>query len=185
MTVISHQIPGHHSAVRSGAHRASRVVDRVAAAREVRRQDEAARRRQEALARLAQRRMPLPGAPWGAYGAEHPLAEPDGSGAGAGMTLVTSPLDEDAGPEQCTCRGDAPDFDRPALTTREVEVLRTWLKVDTKPAVAQELYISLGTVNTHLTRIRAKYADIGRPAPTKAALVARAVQDGLVALDEL
>ncbi|WP_169798208.1 response regulator transcription factor, partial [Gordonia desulfuricans] len=78
-----------------------------------------------------------------------------------------------------------PELPRPSLTTREIEVLRTWLMVDSKPAVAQELFISLGTVNTHLTRIRAKYAEIGRAAPTKAGLVARAVQDGLVSLDEL
>jgi len=74
---------------------------------------------------------------------------------------------------------------KPQLTPREIEVLRTWLMVDTKPATAAALYISLGTVNTHLTRIRAKYAEIGRPAPTKAGLVARAVQDGIVELDEL
>ena len=74
---------------------------------------------------------------------------------------------------------------RPQLTPREIEVLRTWLMVDTKPATAAALFISLGTVNTHLTRIRAKYAEIGRPAPTKAGLVARAVQDGIVELDEL
>lgn len=81
--------------------------------------------------------------------------------------------------------GAGPGLPRPALTTREIEVLRTWLMVDSKPAVARELFISLGTVNTHLTRIRAKYAELGRAAPTKAALVTRAVQDGLVRLDEL
>ena len=77
------------------------------------------------------------------------------------------------------------ELPRPALTAREVEVLRTWLLLDSKPAVAGSLGISLGTVNTHLTRIRAKYADLGRPAPTKAGLVARAVQDELISLDEL
>jgi hypothetical protein len=30
-----------------------------------------------------------------------------------------------------------------------------------------------------------KYANVGREAPTKAALVARAIQDGLVRADEL
>ncbi|GAB92805.1 response regulator transcription factor [Gordonia rhizosphera] len=79
----------------------------------------------------------------------------------------------------------ADELERPALTPREVEVLRTWLKLDSKPAVAEALFISLGTVNTHLTRIRAKYADVGRAAPTKASLVARAVQDGHMSLDEL
>jgi DNA-binding CsgD family transcriptional regulator len=83
------------------------------------------------------------------------------------------------------CGAPAAGLESPTLTVREIEVLRTWLMLETKPAVAQSLYISLGTVNTHLTRIRAKYADVGRPAPTKAALVARAVQDGLITLDEL
>jgi hypothetical protein len=40
-------------------------------------------------------------------------------------------------------------------------------------------------VNTYLTRVRAKYASAGRAAPTKASLVARALQDGLVTIDEL
>ena len=98
------------------------------------------------------------------------------------MALV--PNVEDAAP---TVREETqrPALPRPSLTSREVEVLRTWMLVDSKPAVAQQLFISLGTVNTHLTRIRAKYAEIGRPAPTKASLVARAVQDGLMTLDEL
>jgi DNA-binding CsgD family transcriptional regulator len=51
--------------------------------------------------------------------------------------------------------------------------------------VAKALFLSLGTVNTHLTRIRAKYTSVGRPAPTKAGLVARALQDGLVDISEL
>ena len=51
--------------------------------------------------------------------------------------------------------------------------------------VARQLYLSLGTVNTHLTRIRQKYEEAGREAPTKAALCARALQDGIVTLHEL
>lgn len=74
---------------------------------------------------------------------------------------------------------------RPVLSSREIEVLLAWLRRDSKNAVAAELYLSLGTVNTHLTRIRTKYSEVGRPAPTKAALVARAIQDGLISLDEL
>jgi hypothetical protein len=38
---------------------------------------------------------------------------------------------------------------------------------------------------THIARIRSKYADVGRPARTKAQLLARALQDGLVQLDDL
>lgn len=74
---------------------------------------------------------------------------------------------------------------KPNLTEREIEVLLRWFRCDSKPAVAADLFLSLGTVNTHLTRVRQKYAAVGRPAPTKASLVARAVQDGLVDIDEL
>ncbi|MFI7000846.1 helix-turn-helix transcriptional regulator [Nocardia sp. NPDC050175] len=74
---------------------------------------------------------------------------------------------------------------RPTLSRREVEVLLAWLRADSKPEVCTLLFISPGTVNTHLSRIRDKYAAVGRPAPTKAALVARALQDGLVGVDDL
>ncbi|MGW5267976.1 LuxR C-terminal-related transcriptional regulator [Rhodococcus sp. NPDC003994] len=74
---------------------------------------------------------------------------------------------------------------RPKLTAREVEVLLAWFRSDSKPAVARTLFLSLGTVNTHLTRIRQKYAAVGRPAPTKASLVARALQDDIVRLTDL
>ncbi|MET9025585.1 helix-turn-helix transcriptional regulator [Nocardia sp. NPDC004168] len=75
--------------------------------------------------------------------------------------------------------------ERPALSSREIEVLLAWIASDSKVEVARRLYISLGTVNTHLARIRDKYAAVGRPAPTKAALVARALQDALIGIDDL
>jgi two-component system, NarL family, nitrate/nitrite response regulator NarL len=74
---------------------------------------------------------------------------------------------------------------RPVLSARETEVLVEWFQSESKELVAQRLGISLSTVNTHLEHIRVKYATIGREAPTKAALVARAIQDGLVRLDDL
>jgi hypothetical protein len=37
------------------------------------------------------------------------------------------------------------------------------------------------TLKTHLRRIRAKYAEVGRPAPTRRDLYVRAVEDGLLA----
>jgi DNA-binding CsgD family transcriptional regulator len=77
------------------------------------------------------------------------------------------------------------EYRKPKLSQREVEVLRAWLNLDSKSAVAQSLFISLGTVNTHLARIRVKYNEVGRAAPTKAALVARAIQDGIVSIDDL
>ncbi|TSD44755.1 LuxR family transcriptional regulator [Rhodococcus sp. KBS0724] len=73
----------------------------------------------------------------------------------------------------------------PGLSTREKEVLLAWIQCDSKSVVSQRLYIAPGTVNTHLTRIRGKYDEAGRTAPTKAALLARALQDGLIGIDEL
>lgn len=88
-------------------------------------------------------------------------------------------------PHRPSVAPSAPMFERPRLSEREITVLDAWLRCDSKQGVANALHIAIGTVNTHLTRIRAKYAQVGRPAPTKASLVARALQDGLVTLDDL
>ncbi|ATD70754.1 MULTISPECIES: helix-turn-helix transcriptional regulator [Gordonia] len=159
MTAIAHPAPQHLRQINA------------------RRDAEAQARRQEALARLAARRMPLPGqvSRQSQPGLGHRAGHPHLHRVASPMPVAESAVKVE------TSTGRA----KPNLTSREVEVLRTWMLVDSKPAVAQELYISLGTVNTHLTRIRAKYAEIGRPAPTKASLVARAIQDGIMTLDEL
>lgn len=74
---------------------------------------------------------------------------------------------------------------RPNLTSREMEILIAWFQTESKDLVAQRLFISPSTVRTHLQRIRAKYAAVGRHAQTKSALVARAIQDGIIAVDDL
>ena len=74
---------------------------------------------------------------------------------------------------------------RPRLSQREREVLVAWFQTESKDLVAKRLFVEPSTVRTHLTRIRAKYAAVGRPAPTKAALIARAVQDGILTPDDL
>lgn len=74
---------------------------------------------------------------------------------------------------------------RPMLSVREMEVLMEWFQAESKGTVAKCLGISERTVNTYLDRVRIKYANAGRPASTKAMLLARAVQDGLISLDEL
>ncbi|MFZ2510280.1 MAG: LuxR C-terminal-related transcriptional regulator [Gordonia sp. (in: high G+C Gram-positive bacteria)] len=73
---------------------------------------------------------------------------------------------------------------RPDLSNREVEVLLAWLRAESKEEAAQVLFISAATVSTHITRIRHKYAAVGRPANRKAALMARALQDGFSSLDD-
>ena len=71
------------------------------------------------------------------------------------------------------------------LTAREVDVLRTWVQMQSPATVAQELCISRSTVAAHLRRIRAKYSAVGRTAATTTALAARALQDDIVRIDDL
>ncbi|MEV4312652.1 response regulator transcription factor [Actinocrispum sp. NPDC049592] len=74
---------------------------------------------------------------------------------------------------------------RPNLTQRQVDVLLEWFHCESKEMVAQKLNLTVSTVNGYLDRVRVKYANVGREAPTKAALVARAIQDGIISVDEL
>ncbi|RKT88688.1 DNA-binding response regulator, NarL/FixJ family, contains REC and HTH domains [Saccharopolyspora antimicrobica] len=74
---------------------------------------------------------------------------------------------------------------RPRLSPREAEVLLEWFHCESKEMVARRLNLTVHRVNSCLERVRVKYANVGREAPTKAALVARAIQDGLVRADEL
>jgi DNA-binding NarL/FixJ family response regulator len=74
---------------------------------------------------------------------------------------------------------------RANLAPREKEVLVAWFRTESKDLVARQLQIAPTTVRTHLQRVRAKYAAVGRPATTKAALVARAIQDGIVSVDDI
>jgi DNA-binding NarL/FixJ family response regulator len=69
---------------------------------------------------------------------------------------------------------------RPALSRREREVLLLWLQSMSKASVARRMRVSENTVKQYVDRVRFKYARAGRPAATKAALLARAVEDGLV-----
>ena len=75
--------------------------------------------------------------------------------------------------------------ERPALSEREREVLLAWFESDSKNLVAARFGLSAKTIDTYIGRVRIKYAEVGRPATTKAALVARALQDGLVDLSDL
>jgi DNA-binding NarL/FixJ family response regulator len=74
---------------------------------------------------------------------------------------------------------------RPSLSEREKEVLVAWFQTESKDLVGKRLYIAPSTVRTHLQRARAKYAAVGRPAPTKSALLARAIEDGILSLNDL
>lgn len=71
------------------------------------------------------------------------------------------------------------------LSEREKQVLVAWLGTESKDDVGGLLRIAPATVRTHLQRVRAKYAAAGRLASTKSALLARAVEDGLIGLRDL
>lgn len=73
---------------------------------------------------------------------------------------------------------------RPRLTARQCEIILAWLTFGTKERVAKELFVTPSTVKTHLQRIRKSYTDAGRPAGTKFELFIRAVQDGLVDIED-
>lgn len=74
---------------------------------------------------------------------------------------------------------------RVRLSEREREVLIAWFQTESKELVGQRLYLAPATVRTYLQRARAKYALVGRPASTKSALLARAIEDGLLSVGEL
>ena len=69
---------------------------------------------------------------------------------------------------------------RPGLSHQERRALQLWFQQPKKQSVAREMGISIETVDQYINRARVKYAAAGRPAPNKAAMVARAIEDGLV-----
>jgi DNA-binding NarL/FixJ family response regulator len=73
------------------------------------------------------------------------------------------------------------DDRRPRLSARQRDVLAAYVSSsDLLPTVARQLGMDPETVKTHLRRIRVKYADAGRPAPTRRDLYVRAVEDGVL-----
>lgn len=85
----------------------------------------------------------------------------------------------------CRCHLESHRLPRPTLSDREREALLAWLRHDSKRDAAAEIFVSQSTVSTHIERIRRKYRALGRPAPTKATMLARAIQDGLIDLNDL
>jgi DNA-binding CsgD family transcriptional regulator len=73
----------------------------------------------------------------------------------------------------------APWWRVPHLSERERTALTWWLRSMTKASVASRMGVSPHTVDMYIRRIRSKYAQVGRPVPTKADLLLRAIEDGL------
>ncbi|KQP97688.1 MULTISPECIES: response regulator transcription factor [unclassified Rathayibacter] len=72
------------------------------------------------------------------------------------------------------------DFARAVLGRRERDVLHLYASGLPLKLVAERLQISVSTAKEYLDRIRDKYVEIGRPAPTKVDLLRRAVEDGIL-----
>lgn len=69
---------------------------------------------------------------------------------------------------------------RPALSAQEQQALLLWFQGMSKASVGRRMSISENTVRQYIDRARMKYAAAGRPAPTKDALLARAIEDGII-----
>ncbi|MEU4838185.1 DNA-binding response regulator [Nocardia testacea] len=77
-----------------------------------------------------------------------------------------------------------PQLSGVGLSPRQEEVLMLYAAGEKAARVARLTGLSEQTVNDYLGRIRQKYADAGRPAPTKTDLYKRAVEDGWLPVPE-
>jgi two-component system, NarL family, nitrate/nitrite response regulator NarL len=75
--------------------------------------------------------------------------------------------------------------DRPALSEQERQALLLWFQGMSKASVGRRMSISENTVRQYISRARAKYAATGRTAPSKDALLARAIEDGVIKAGEI
>ena len=69
---------------------------------------------------------------------------------------------------------------RPGLSQQEQQALLLWFQGMSKASVARRMSITENTVRQYISRARAKYAATGRTAPSKDALLARAIEDGVI-----
>ncbi|GAB3600706.1 response regulator transcription factor [Microbacterium tumbae] len=129
--------------------------------------------------------------------ADRPAAVREALSAGAaGVISKSSALDEVLDAIRTVARGEALNnvewasavegdraFADAQLSVREREVLRLYATGLPLKVVAERLGVAYSTAKENITRIRVKYVEVGRPAPTKVDLLRRAMEDGLVAPD--
>lgn len=72
------------------------------------------------------------------------------------------------------------EFAKAQLGRRERDVLHLYASGLPLKMVAGQLGIAASTAREYLDRIRVKYVEVGRPAPTKVDLLRRAVEDGIL-----
>lgn len=130
--------------------------------------------------------------------ADRPAAVREALAAGAaGIVSKSSPIDDVIAAVRTVARGEllnnvewasAVEGDREfadaQLSVREREVLRLYAAGLPLKAVADRLGIAYSTAKENITRVRVKYVEVGRPAPTKVDLLRRAMEDGLLARTE-
>jgi len=126
--------------------------------------------------------------------ADRPAAVREALAAGAaGVVSKSSPIDEVILAVQAVAHGEplnnvewasAVDGDQAfadaQLSAREREVLRLYATGLPLKVVADRLGIAYSTAKENINRVRVKYVDVGRPAPTKVDLLRRAVEDGIL-----
>ncbi len=126
--------------------------------------------------------------------ADRPAAVRAALGAGAtGVISKASRIDDVMAAIETIARGEpleniewanAVDGDRAfadaQLSARERDVLRLYAAGLPLKAVAERLGVAYSTAKENITRVRVKYVEVGRPAPTKVDLLRRAMEDGLV-----
>jgi DNA-binding NarL/FixJ family response regulator len=111
-------------------------------------------------------------------GARSCVSTIDGRGE---LVRVVAALVAAHGRQEAESADAAPD--RPSLSVREADATVLWLRSPSKHVVARLMRISPHTVDMYLRRVRRKYEQAGRPAHTKAELLTRAIEDGLVTVD--
>ncbi|WP_353115431.1 response regulator transcription factor [Microbacterium sp.] len=129
--------------------------------------------------------------------ADRPAAVREALVAGAaGVVSKSSALDDVLDAIATVARGEAlnnvewasavdgdREFADAQLSSREREVLRLYAAGLPLKVVAERLGVAYSTAKENITRIRVKYVEVGRPAPTKVDLLRRAMEDGIVAPD--
>ncbi|MFV0373565.1 response regulator [Microbacterium sp.] len=127
--------------------------------------------------------------------ADRPAAVREALAAGAaGIVSKSSRIDDVLAAVQTVSRGEPLDnvewasavegdraFADAQLSARERDVLRLYAAGLPLKVVADRLGVAYSTAKENITRVRVKYVDVGRPAPTKIDLLRRAMEDGLVA----
>lgn len=126
--------------------------------------------------------------------ADRPAAVREALAAGAaGVVSKASPIAEVVAAIGTVARGDMlnsiewaaavegdREFASAQLSAREREVLRLYAAGLPLKIVADRLGIAFSTAKENIARIRLKYGEVGRPAPTKVDLHRRALEDGIL-----